>query len=112
MITICKTVLSGATPARIRAQTEGLASGGLRDLAVKLAGDPALTVSVITHEDGTQELEVLHTGPPHHTEDTVDHRSFTRQALQTPGWTQSISTQAGLQDAVTAIRTVLNAAAR
>jgi hypothetical protein len=49
---------------------------------------------------------------PHHTEDTIDHRSFTRQALQPPGWTQSISTQAGLQDAVTAIRTVLNAAAR
>ena len=68
MITICKTVLSGAAPARIREQTEGLASGWLRDLAVKLAGDPALTVSVITHEDSTQELEVLRTGPPHHTE--------------------------------------------
>ena len=48
-----------------------------------------------------------------HTEATVDHRSFTRQAQETPGWTQSISTQAGLQDAVTAIRTaLLNAAAR
>ena len=68
---------------------------------------------VITYSDGRQELEVLHTGPPHHTEDTVDHRSFTRQALQTLGLTQSISTQAGLgQDAVTAIRAVLNAAAR
>jgi hypothetical protein len=54
MITICKTVLSGAAPAWIREQTEGLASGGLRDLAVKLAGDPALTVSVITLQDGTQ----------------------------------------------------------
>ena len=69
-------------------------------------------MSVITYSDGRQELEVLHTGPPHHTEDTVDHRGFTRQAQETPGWTQSISTQAGLQDAVTAIRTVLNAAAR
>ena len=68
---------------------------------------------MITDSDGRQELEVLHTGPPHHTEDTVDHRSFTRQAEETPGWTQSISTQAGLQDAVTAIRTtLLNAAAR
>ena len=65
MITICKTVLSGAAPARIREQTEGLESGWLRDLAVKLAGDSALTVSVITHEDSTQELEVLRTGPPH-----------------------------------------------
>ena len=67
MITICKTILSGAAPARIREQTEGLAPGWLRDLAVKLAGDPALTVSVITRDDGTQELEVLHSGPPHHT---------------------------------------------
>ena len=32
MITICKTVLSGALPAVIREQTEGLASGGLRDV--------------------------------------------------------------------------------
>jgi hypothetical protein len=111
--TICKTILSGTAPGQIRDQASGLASDPLRDLAVKLAADPDLTVSVITYSDGRQELEVLHTGPPHHhTEDTVDHRSFTRQALQTPGWTQSISTQAGLQDAVTAIRTVLNAAAR
>jgi hypothetical protein len=78
-----------------------------------LAADPDLTVSVITYSDGRQELEVLHTGPPHHTEDTVDHRSFARQAQETSGWTQSISTQAGLQDAVTAIRTaLLNATGR
>jgi hypothetical protein len=68
MITICKAILSGAKPAQIREQTEGLIPGWLRDLAVKLAGDPALTVSVITYQDGAQELEVLHTGPPHHTE--------------------------------------------
>jgi hypothetical protein len=110
--TICKTILSGTAPGQIRDQASGLASDPLRDLAVKLAADPDLTVSVITYSDGRQELEVLHTGPPHHTEDTVDHRGFTRQAQETPGWTQSISTQAGLQDAVTAIRAVLNAAAR
>ena len=112
MITICKTILSGTAPEQIRDQTSGLASASLRDLAVKLAADPDLTVSVITYSDGRQELEVLHVGPPHHTEDSVDHRSFARQAPETPGWTQSISTQAGLQDAVTAIRTVLNAADR
>ena len=83
MITICKTVLSGAAPARIREQTEGLESGWLRDLAVKLAGDSALTVSVITHEDSTQELEVLRTGPPHHTEETIDSARFTRQPGRT-----------------------------
>ena len=72
MITICKAILSGAKPAQIREQTEGLIPGRLRDLAVKLAGDPALTVSVITYQDGAAELEVLHTGPPHHTEQTID----------------------------------------
>jgi hypothetical protein len=67
MVTICKAILSGSAPAQIRDQTEGLSPEWLRDLAVKLAGDPALTVSVITGEDGTSELEVLNTGPPHHT---------------------------------------------
>ncbi|MGH3174179.1 MAG: hypothetical protein ACRDPF_10010, partial [Streptosporangiaceae bacterium] len=66
MITICKAVLSGSAPGRIRAQTQGLESDGLRDLAVELAGDPDLTVSVITYADGRQELEVLGTGPQHH----------------------------------------------
>jgi hypothetical protein len=113
VISICKTILSGTAPEQIGDQTSGLASASLRDLAVKLAADPDLTVSVITYSDGRQELEVLHSGPPHHTEATVDHRSFTRQAQERPGWTQSISSQAGLQDAVTAIRTaLLNAAAR
>ena len=103
MITICKTILSGATPARIRAQIEGLASGRLRDLAVKLAGDPALTVSVITHEDGTQELEVLHTGPPHHTEQTIDSDRFTRQ----PGQTLPVTEPSDVQDAVAVVRAIL-----
>ena len=103
MITICKTVLSGAAPAQIRAQTEGLASGGLRDLAVKLAGDPALTVSVITHEDSTQELEVLRSGPPHHTEETIDSGRFTRQ----PGQTLPIAEPPDVQDAVTLVRAIL-----
>jgi len=64
MITIRKARLSGAAPVLIRERAQGLGSGWLRDLAVKLAGDPDLTVSVITFADGKQELEVLHTGPP------------------------------------------------
>jgi hypothetical protein len=103
MITICETVLSGAAPARIREQTEGLASGWLPDLAVKLAGDPALTVSVITHEDSTQELEVLRTGPPHHTEQTIDSGRFTRQ----PGQTLPIAEAPGVQNAVAVVRAIL-----
>jgi hypothetical protein len=111
VISISKTVLSGTAPEQIRDQTAGLASAPLRDLAAKLAADPDLTVSVITYGDGRQELEVLHTGPPHHTEDTIDQRKFTRPAEESAGWTLSISTQAGLQDAATAIRTtLLNAA--
>ena len=111
MITICKTILSGTAPGQIRDRVSGLASAPLRDLAVKLAADPDLTVSVITYSDGRQELEVLHTGPPHHTEETIDHRRFTRPTQETPGRTLPVSTQAGLQEAVTVIRTaLLNAA--
>jgi hypothetical protein len=45
--------------------------------------DPALTVSVITYQDGAQDLEVLHGGPPHHTEQTIDSDRFTRQHAET-----------------------------
>ena len=103
MITISKAVLSGSAPARIREETEGLESGWLRDLAVKLAGDPALTVSVITREDGTQELEVLHSGPPHHTEQTIDSDRFTRQ----PGQTLPIAEPPDVQNAVAVVRAIL-----
>ena len=48
----------------------------LRDLALHLASYRDLRVSVITYEDGSAELEVLHTGPPHHTEATIDHGKF------------------------------------
>ena len=76
MITICKALLSGSAPARIREQTQGLDCDGLRDLAVKLAGDPDLTVSVTTYADGRQELEVLRSGPPHHPEETIAGDGF------------------------------------
>lgn len=84
MIKICKTVLSGASPGHIREQTEGPAPAQLRELAVQLAADPNLTVSVITYDDGRQELEVLHTGPPHRTaphrtEHTIDRCRFERE---------------------------------
>jgi hypothetical protein len=64
MITICKAVLTRSAPGRIRAQTQGLESDGLRDLAVKLAADPDLMVWVITYADGRQELEVPAPGRP------------------------------------------------
>ena len=107
MITISKAVLSGSTPGQIRDQTQGLASAPLRDLAVQLAGDPDLTVSVITYDDGTQELEVLHTGPPQLTEDTIDCLRFTRQPSGAPARTLSVASPAGLQEVVTLVRAML-----
>ncbi len=107
MITIGKAVLSGSAPGQIRDQTEGLAPARLRDLAVQLAADPDLTVSVITYGDGTQELEVLHTGPPHRTEHTVDCHRFTRQPGRTQAQTLSIADPDGLQHAVALVQSIL-----
>jgi hypothetical protein len=67
---------------------------------------------VITCDDGSQELEVLCTGPPHHTEHTIDCRRFTRQDPAASPRTLSVASQSGLQDAVNLIRaTLLNATA-
>ena len=107
MITIGKAVLSGSTPGHIRDQTKGLTPARLRDLAVQLAADPDLTVSVISYDDGRQELEVLHTGPPHRTEHTVDCRRFTRQSSGTQARTLSIADPDGLQAAVALVQSIL-----
>jgi hypothetical protein len=102
--TICKAMLSGGTPRQIRDRTQGLVPARLRDLAIQLAGHPDLTVCVITCDDGTQELEVLHTGPPHRTADTIDCRRFSRQSSGSPARTLSIASQADLQEAISLIR--------
>lgn len=107
MITIRKDVLSGATAQQIRGQAAGLAPAQLADLAVRLAEHPDLTVSVITYDDGTQELEVLYTGPPHRTEDTIDQRKFSREPDATPTRTLAITSQADLQHALNLIRATL-----
>lgn len=111
MIRICKTVLSGSEPGQVQEQAAGLATAQLRDLAVQLAADPDLTVSVISYADGRQELEVLHTGRPDHTEDTIDRLWFTRQPGQEAPRTLSIATPVTLQDAVAVIRGILRGAA-
>jgi hypothetical protein len=107
VITICKAVISGASPGRVREQAGGLAPAGLRDLAVRLASDPDLTVSVITYDDGRQELEVLHTGPPHLTEHTIDRHQFTRQPGYGATRSVSVATPAGLQGAIALVRSIL-----
>ena len=109
MIRICRATLSGASPRHVREQTEGLAPAQLRELAVQLAGEthPDLTVSVLTYDDDRQELEVLHTGPPHHTEHSIDCCRFSREPEQAPSRTLSIATPVGLQDAVMLVRGIL-----
>ena len=47
MITVCKAVLSGSAPARIREQTEGLEPGWLRDLPVSEPPDVQDAVAVV-----------------------------------------------------------------
>ena len=111
MITIRKAVLSGSAPARIRDETAGLASAPLRDLALRLAADPALTVSVISYEDGRQELEVLHTGPPGRAGQAIDRLRFPRNTADSPARTVSVAGPAGLQDAVALVRAMLREAA-
>ena len=53
--------------------------------------------------DGAQELEVLHAGPPHHTEQTIDSDRFTRQ----PGRTLPIAEPPDVQNAVALVRAIL-----
>ncbi len=107
MISIRKDILSGATPQQIRDLTTELPSTQLRELAVGLAEDPDLTVCVITYDSGAQELEVLHTGPPHRTEHSIDPRIFTRPSAAPPARTMSIGTQPALREAVEMIRAIL-----
>jgi hypothetical protein len=85
MITICKTILQRRSARPDPGTDRGLASAGSADFSVKLAEDSALTVSVRTHEDSTR-TEVLRTGPPHHTEQTI-----LRQVHPPPGRTHHIA---------------------
>jgi uncharacterized protein YaaW (UPF0174 family) len=62
---------------------------------------------VISYENGRQELEVLHTGPPHRTEHTIDCCRFEREPAAAPARTVSVSTPAALRDAAEAIRAIL-----
>ena len=62
---------------------------------------------MITYDDGRAELEVLHTGPPHRTEHTIDCCRFEREPAATPARTISVSTPAALLDAAEMIRAIL-----
>jgi hypothetical protein len=107
MVRIRKDILSGATPQQVRELTARLASAPLRELAVSLAEDPSLTISVITYEGGAQELEVLHTGPPYLTAETIDPDRFTRGPGAVPARTISVATQSARRYAAGMIRAIV-----
>jgi len=113
MITIPKAILSGAAAEQIRDRARELAPGhpaasGLHDLAAELAAHRDLRVSMIIYEDGSVELEVLHTGPPHHNENTIDPRKFAGQAPAPADRTLSIAGESGIQDAANIVRAILH----
>jgi hypothetical protein len=78
VIIISKAILSATTARHVRELVSGLDPAPLWDLALELAAQPGLRVSVITYQDGSTELEVLADGPPHRDEHTIDCRRFTR----------------------------------
>jgi hypothetical protein len=123
MITIRKAVATRVPPDQIRAGIEALTSRSgasgpgdaevgarLRELALHLASYPDLRVSVILYEDGSAELEVLHAGPPHHTEATIDCGKFAGQPEAESGWVVDLTSESALERATDLIRGTLRAA--
>jgi hypothetical protein len=90
---ISKTTLSGARPGRVRTLAAGLATFAQRALAVHLAAEPELAVSVITYQDGT--------GPPRPAPDAAS------PPWLPPARTLPLATPAGQGDAVTVIRALI-----
>lgn len=83
------------------------AAARLRDLALHLASYRDLRVSVITYDDGSAELEVLHAGPPHHTAATIDCGRFAGRPAAEPGWVVDLAGDAALEQATDLIRATL-----
>jgi hypothetical protein len=100
MITIRKGVISRVWPDRRQAPApdEDPSAARLRDLALRLAAQRDLRVSVITYEDGRAELEVLHAGPPHPTAETIGRERLAGPDRAAPGWVVSLAAEGGLED--------------
>jgi hypothetical protein len=117
MITIRKAVVSRIPPSQVQAVLDAAAAGTgedgdpaaarLRDLALNLAAHRDLQVSVITYEDGRAELQVLHAGPPHYTEQTIDCSRFAGPDRPVPGWVVSLAGDGDLESATDRIRDTL-----
>lgn len=120
MITIRKAVAERVPPEEFQAAVAALAAEPgpdedaaavrLRHLAAHLASYRDLRVSVITYEDGSTELEVLHAGPPYHTSDTIDRRRFAGRAAAEPGLVVDLASDSALEHATDLIRTTLRQA--
>lgn len=105
---IRKAVLTGAAPDQSgKPASRPPGALGLHALAAQLAAHPDLRVSVITYQDGHEELEVLNTGPPHHDATTIDPARFACPPAQVPGQVLSLTGESGIQDAVDIIRAIL-----
>jgi hypothetical protein len=81
----------------------GLGGARLRDLALALADCGGLRVCVITYDDGTCELQVLHAGPA----GTADPARFTVPAREALSQIRSIAGDRDLQAAADLIHDTL-----
>lgn len=122
MITVHKQLLSG-TPDDVRAKVEDLAreqdhhdylaGTWFSELAVKLAMRDGLTVSAVSYDDATvYELEVILTSAPHHDPIVIDRSQPGDHCHITLERWLPISGEPGIEDAVTAIHSILAASAR
>jgi hypothetical protein len=107
VIIISKAILSATTAQHVRELVSGLDSAPLWDLALELATQPGLRVSVITYQDGSTELEVLAADPPRHDERTIDCRRFTRTDRLGQSRILPAAGQYGLHDAVDMIQAIM-----
>jgi len=121
VISIHKTLLSGS-PEGIRQQVEKLArhlghrdylaGTWLRELAVDLASHDDLSVSVVTYEGKSQGLEVVLMGAPHCDGIMIDHNKTGDQCQLTLERWVWLNDEPAVVNAVSLIRSVLNASAR
>ena len=119
MITIQKSRLSGSFDdlqrkvedlARDQGPQEYLADTRLRELAIALAMQPDLHVSMVTYADGSQELEIILTDHPSRDPIAIGRDHLGGQCQLT--WEQwlPIDDQPGIETIVNLIQAVLNAA--
>jgi hypothetical protein len=121
VITIQKALISGTLDdlqrkveelARDQGPYEYMAGTRLRELAVALAMHDDLRVSVVTYENGSQELEVVLTGDPHCDAVMIDRNKLGDQCQVTWERWLAINDAPSTHIAVGLIKAVLKAGGR